>query len=71
MKLPNKEAARPTTQQSTPLKTDTPTVSAQAQPVNTQEAVALLRQIAEKLDQIDASLANIGGTLDSIQSRMP
>jgi hypothetical protein len=35
------------------------------------EVVALLKQIVELLDEIDGSLANIGGSLDAIYSKMP
>jgi len=35
------------------------------------EIVALLQQIVELLDEIDGSLANIGGSVDSIRSSLP
>jgi hypothetical protein len=35
------------------------------------EVIALLQKIVELLDDIDGSLANIGGTLDSINRNLP
>jgi hypothetical protein len=35
------------------------------------EIIALLQKIVEQLDEIDGSLANIGGAVDSIRSSLP
>jgi hypothetical protein len=63
---PPNEAARPTA--SAPEKPDTGPA-----PVNVEgrEVIGLLQRIVELLDDIDASLANIGGKLDQIHERMP
>lgn len=35
------------------------------------EIIALLKEIVELLDEIAGSLANVGGTVDSIRSGLP
>jgi hypothetical protein len=35
------------------------------------EIIAMLQKIVEQLDEIDRSLANLGGTLEAICTRMP
>ena len=39
--------------------------------VEEREVLELLQRIVELLDDIDASLANLGGKLDQIHERMP
>lgn len=53
-----------------PNETTCPLAQTQAPP-DSREVVALLQRIVELLDEIDGSLANIGGKLDDIHTRMP
>jgi acyl-CoA reductase-like NAD-dependent aldehyde dehydrogenase len=63
--------ARPPATVSAPEKADAPKVSPDTAAVKPAEVVALLRQIADLLDEQAQQLANIEGHLQIIASKMP
>lgn len=72
MHPPETKPACPTSKRNGLENTDASKVPAGRAAVNAPaEVIELLRRIAELLDDIDASLANLGGKLDQIHGRMP
>lgn len=71
MEQPN-EKARPAAEQSVPQKTTAPTVPTAPITVKLDgEGLDLVRQIADRLDQIDGTLSNIEAQLGYIAVLMP